>query len=67
MRRKLKKLRRKLDAGEITREDVWTSWQSWRSHAERFDAWHTLQSMGQLYDELFVFTEDFYYDLPESA
>lgn len=67
MRQKLKKLRRKLDAGEITREDVWASWQSWRSHAERFDAWHTLQSMGQLYDELFVFTEDFYYDLPESA
>lgn len=66
MRRKLKKLRRKLDAGEITREDVRASWQSWRSHAMQFDAWYTLQSMGQLYDELFVFTEDFY-GLPESA
>lgn len=66
MRRKLKKLRRKLDAGKITREDVWTSWQSWRSHAMRFNSWHTLQSMGQLFDELFVFTEGFY-DLPESA
>lgn len=67
MRRKLKKLRRKLDAGDVTREDVRASWQSWRSHAMRFDAWHTLQSMGQLYDELFVFTEDFYHDLSESA
>lgn len=67
MRRKLKKLRRMLDAGKITREDVRTSWQSWRSHALRFNAWRTLQSMGQLYDELFVFTEDFYHDLSESA
>ena len=57
MRQKLKKLRRKLDAGEITCEDVWASWQSWRSHALRFDAWRTLQSMEQLYNKLFIFTE----------
>lgn len=66
MRRKLKKLRRMLDAGKITREDVWISWQSWRSHALRFDAWRTLRSMGKLYDDLFVFEEGFY-GLSESA
>lgn len=59
MRRKLKKLRRKLDAGEITREDVWASWQSWRSHALRFDSWHTIRSMERLYNHLFVFEEVF--------
>ena len=67
MRRKLKKLRIKLDNGKITREDVTAAWQSWRGHAKRFNAWHTLQSMGQLYDELFVFTEDFYHGISQSA
>lgn len=66
MRRRLKKLRRKLDAGEITRDDVWASWQSWRSYAQRFNAWRTLQSMERLYNHLFVFEEDFY-GLSESA
>ena len=66
MRHRLKKLRRKLDAGEITRDDVWASWQSWRSYAQRFNAWRTLQSMERLYNHLFVFEEDFY-GLSESA
>lgn len=66
MRRRLKKLRRKLDAGEITLDDVWASWQSWRSYAQRFNAWRTLQSMERLYNHLFVFEEDFY-GLSESA
>lgn len=53
-RRKLKKLRHKLDAGEIAPQDAFNSFQSWRSHCRRFKAWHTLQSMTTLYAQLFV-------------
>ena len=56
-RRKLKKLRRMLDRGKVTREDVYNAWQSWKSYALRFNAWHTVQTMGKLYDKLFVFEE----------
>ena len=54
MRQKLKKLNRKLIAGRMTFADIWTTWQSWRSYARRFDAWHTIQNMGKLFDQLFV-------------
>lgn len=54
MRRKLKALRRKLDEGKMTFPDVWCTWQSWRSYARRFDAWNTIQTMGQLFDKLFI-------------
>ena len=53
-RRKLKKLRRKLDAGEITPKDAFNSFQSWRSHCRRFKTWRTLQSMTILYAQLFI-------------
>lgn len=56
-RRKLKKLRQMLDRGKVTREDVYNAWQSWKSYALRFNAWHTVQNMGKLYDKLFVFEE----------
>lgn len=54
MRRKMKKLQRKLKAGKMTFQDIWTTWQSWRSYARGFNAWHTIQSMGRLYDQLFI-------------
>ena len=54
MRQKLKKLNRKLIAGRMTFGDIWTTWQSWRSYARRFDAWHTIQNMGKLFDRLFI-------------
>ena len=54
MRQKMKKLNRKLASGRLTFGDIWTTWQSWRSYALRFNAWHTVQSMGRLYDQLFV-------------
>lgn len=56
-RRKLKKLRQMLDRGKVTREDIYNAWQSWKSYALRFNAWHTVQNMGKLYDKLFVFEE----------
>ena len=55
MRRKLKKLAVKLREGRMRFEDVRATWQSWRSYAARFHAWHTVQSMGKLYNSLFIF------------
>ena len=55
MRRKLKKLAVKFSQGRMTFEDVLATWQSWKSYAERFHAWRTIQSMGKLYNSLFIF------------
>ena len=54
MRRKLKKLAVKLQEGRMGFEDVRATWQSWKSYAARFHAWHTVQSMGKLYNSLFI-------------
>lgn len=53
-RRKLKKFVPLLQAGIMTYEDVYTSWQSWKSYALNFSAWRTIQSVGNLFDRLFV-------------
>ena len=53
-RRKLKKFKVLLDRGIMTYEDVYTSWQSWKSYANTFSAWRTVQNMARLYDELFI-------------
>lgn len=58
MRRKLKKLRKRLDAGLLNRDDAFNSWQSWKAYALNFSSWRTVQTMGKLYDQLFVFEED---------
>jgi len=55
MRRKLKKFVAKVEAGIMTRQDVYQSWQSWRAYARNFNAYHTIQNMGKLYNRLFVF------------
>lgn len=54
MRRKLKRLRRLLDAGKICFEDINVSWVCWRSYAAKFKSWHTVQNMAALYDRLFI-------------
>ena len=54
-RRKLKKFVPLYEAGIMTYEDIYTSWQSWRSYALNFSAWRTIQSIGRLYDKLFIF------------
>lgn len=53
MRQKLKSFRRKWLNGEMRREDIESSWQSWRSYALRFNAYRTVQSMTALYNQLF--------------
>ena len=52
-RRKLKKLRHLLNNGEMLPDDVYNSFQSWDSHAARFDTWRTRQSMRKLFAQLF--------------
>jgi hypothetical protein len=52
-RQKLKKFRRKLDQGKMTYFDVWQSFQSWRSYAYTFNAYHTVQNMEKLFKDLF--------------
>ena len=54
MRQKLKKLKGKMQAGKMAYEDVWTTWQSWRAYAMRFNAWHTIHNMGRLYNQLYL-------------
>lgn len=53
MRRKLKKFRRKVDAGEMAPRNAYDSFQSWREHARVADSYHTVKKMTKLYRELF--------------
>ena len=53
MRRKLKKLRKRMDNGLLEFSDIWNSWQSWSGYAGKFDAWNTVQNMGRLFNQLF--------------
>ena len=53
-RQKLKAMRNMVEAGKLTYDDVYASWQSWQAYSRQFDAYRTRQSIGQLYDELFV-------------
>lgn len=54
MRQKLKVFSRLLDAGVMTFADVYASWQSWKAYASNFNAYHTIQNMGKLFDKLFI-------------
>ena len=52
-RRKLKALRRKLDAGEIVFADVQQAYNSWQGHIKHFDSYRTRRNMDRLFHELF--------------
>lgn len=54
MRRKLKKLKRKVDEGIMTVEDVFQSLQSWRSHLIRMKAYRTIRAMEKLFFDIFA-------------
>lgn len=53
-RKKLKKLKRKLDMGEITFEDVRTSYGSWRGSLKDKKCYITLKNMDALFNKLFI-------------
>ncbi len=53
-RRKLKKLKEKLDAGEIQYNEILQQYKSWRGYMEQFNSYKTLKSMDELFDDLFI-------------
>ena len=54
MRRKLKAYVPLLERGIMTPADVYASWQSWRSYALQFNAYRTINTLGRLYNDLFI-------------
>ena len=52
-RRRLKKLKPKLDAGKINLDDIYASMQSWNGHAKNAPHFRTEKEMFQLYNELY--------------
>lgn len=52
-RRKLKKMKKKLDAGTISMEKISEFYTSWREYASGGDTYHLIQNMDALYDDLF--------------
>ena len=53
-RKKLKKLKKKLDEGVITFSDVRNSYESWKGSLKGKKCYHTLQNMNKLFNELFI-------------
>ena len=53
-RRKLKKLKEKLDAGEIEYNEILQQYKSWRGYMEQFNSYKTLKNMDELFDDLFI-------------
>ena len=54
MRRKLKKFFPMMQSGVLTYQDICQAFQSWRSYAAHFNAWHTIKNMEKLFDQLFI-------------
>ena len=53
-RKKLKKLKKKLDEGIITFSDVRNSYESWKGSLKCKKCYRTLQNMNKLFNELFI-------------
>ena len=55
MRRKLRKFVGMVEEGRMSLLDVYTSYQSFRSHLQQFDSYHIVHNMDKFYSKLFVF------------
>lgn len=53
MKRKLKKFKLMLENGKMTQNDIYMSYQSFRSHLLHFDSYHLVKNMDSFYKELF--------------
>lgn len=53
MRRKLKKLKRKLNDGLMSYEDIDLMYKSWRGNVEKYNSYQTLQNLDKLFNELY--------------
>ena len=59
MRRKLKKFKKLLDAGEMDYQDLYTAYQSWRgNYQKRFNSRYRIIRMDALYNDLFIKNHD---------
>lgn len=54
MRRKLKKFRKLMDAGEMSFDDVRCAYASWKGGVSHYDSYNVVKSMDKLFDELFI-------------
>ena len=52
-RRKLKKLKVKMDDGATDFEDIFQSYKSWRGSMQRYNSYHIIQNMDRLFGELY--------------
>lgn len=52
-RRKLRKLKNFIENGELTFDDAWASYQSWRAHAMNGNSYYLISNMDKYFDELF--------------
>ena len=66
-RRKLKKMRKMVDDGRMTLEQVERSYQSWRGSMTKLDAHRTVVNMDALYRDLFPDPEELNEDTPPEA
>jgi len=57
-KRKLKGQKKRLEAGEITLEDIKTSYTSWKAHAAHGNSYHLLQNTDQRFEKLFKGCEE---------
>lgn len=53
-RRKLKKFFVFVKSGKMSVDDAYTSWQSWKSYADNFNSYRSLQTTSKLYNRLFI-------------
>jgi len=53
MRRKLKKWKRKLDAGEMDLLDIIYCYKSWRGSIESLDSYRVIKNMDRLFENLY--------------
>ena len=52
-RRKLKKLKTKMDYGEAYFDDIYQSYKSWRGSIKKYNSYYTIQNMDRLFGELY--------------
>lgn len=54
MRRKLKKFKKFVDAGQMTYQQVVNAYESWKGYAKRKHTYNTRKSMNKLFNKLFI-------------
>ncbi len=64
MRRKLRKFLKMVETDKMSLPDVYTSYQSFRSHLQQFDSYHIVRNMDKFYAKLFPLNAALLYSSP---